>query len=110
LWLLLLLSCFGLMVWQIGSLIKQYKSYNVITTTETIVPDALEFPEVTVCDTSLYDTELINATGISEPPTDEELFSTTENLENFIVLTSFNDNDVDVASAWKPVVLAQKEK
>lgn len=42
--------CLGLLLMQVVATVRQFLGYKVLTTTETIVPATLPFPDVTICD------------------------------------------------------------
>ena len=94
LWLCLVCLSGALMVWQVTSLIQQYKDFEVITETETVVPQSLPFPEITLCSINLFSKTRIQATGISEPANETELRLITPPVQDLIWFTYFNGQEL----------------
>lgn len=90
-WAVITLCSSALMVWQMEALIKDYRSYTVVTDTITTNPHSLQFPEVTMCNTNFFSKTLINETGISEPKTEEEVLQLVYPVDYFITSMRFNN-------------------
>mmetsp|Transcript_30923 Transcript_30923/g.45724 ORF Transcript_30923/g.45724 Transcript_30923/m.45724 type:complete len:531 (+) Transcript_30923:125-1717(+) len=84
---------------------QEFSNYDVKSSTAAVVPTSLPFPEVTICNTNMYDSYLQNATGILQPENDEELNAISQPFEDFILDTAFNVKDyVNLTDAWTPVI------
>ncbi|KAL7562907.1 hypothetical protein ACA910_000280 [Epithemia clementina (nom. ined.)] len=93
------------MVWQISTLILEYKNYEVKTDVLTVYPGSLEFPEVTVCNLNEYMTSAQAQYGIGEPKSYKEFQTVAQPLDDFVTFTSFNDVQFEnVSSAWIQVM------
>uniref|UniRef100_A0A7S2YJ66 Uncharacterized protein n=1 Tax=Entomoneis paludosa TaxID=265537 RepID=A0A7S2YJ66_9STRA len=96
LWVMMIVTAAGVMIWQITSLIQEYRAYDVITEVETIVPESLEFPDVTLCNFNLYSKSLRNMTGITYPRNEQELLDITQPIDEFILRSTFNGVPLDM--------------
>eukprot|EP00522_Entomoneis_paludosa_P007727 CAMPEP_0172439488 /NCGR_PEP_ID=MMETSP1065-20121228/458_1 /TAXON_ID=265537 /ORGANISM="Amphiprora paludosa, Strain CCMP125" /LENGTH=449 /DNA_ID=CAMNT_0013188175 /DNA_START=107 /DNA_END=1456 /DNA_ORIENTATION=- len=103
-WMILIIGAGVIMVWQIESLISEYRNFDVSTNVDTLVPESLEFPQITICNSNQLSAVLKNVTGIEEPANEEELKLLTLPLEASIWLTEFNGVDLNVTEAWTSVV------
>jgi hypothetical protein len=106
-WGVLVCACFGVMTWQLVVLVNDYLEYTVNTSTDTIAPNSLPFPQVTVCNGNLYDTYLQNITGITEPSNEEELIMISTKLTEFISYTEFNSKSYEgreLENVWTPII------
>ena len=103
-WLSLVLTSFAFMVWQIGTLVAEYTSYDVQTDIFTVYPSSLSFPEVTVCNMNRYNYSAQTTLNITEPKNLEELRLLAQPLEDLVLFSSFNDQPLDISIAWKEVV------
>eukprot|EP00522_Entomoneis_paludosa_P008061 CAMPEP_0172452064 /NCGR_PEP_ID=MMETSP1065-20121228/9825_1 /TAXON_ID=265537 /ORGANISM="Amphiprora paludosa, Strain CCMP125" /LENGTH=534 /DNA_ID=CAMNT_0013204057 /DNA_START=60 /DNA_END=1664 /DNA_ORIENTATION=- len=101
LWLVLLLISTTIMVVQLTQLIKEYKNYEVLTDTQTIVPSSLAFPEITVCNANIFSKALKAEVDFEEPKTLEEFRNVTSPVEDFITNTWFNDKRKNVTRVWR---------
>ena len=102
-WLILVTGAGCIMVWQIYSLITEYKEFEVITETETKVPQSLEFPQITVCSTNYFNQTAQEEFGIIDPMNEEELKRIS--MVDLIFLSSFNDVDMeDVRQNWTETI------
>lgn len=115
LWLALLLTCLGLMVWQISNLISQFRDYEVVTTIKTIIPDSLKFPAVTICLPGLNREkeklqDLANSVSWTGPlrgflpRTDEEILQVATPLESAIQGALFNKAVLDIGTNFETVI------
>jgi len=105
LWGALVLTALGLMVWQIESLIRQYRSFEVVTDTITIVPETMEFPEITVCNTNYLSNWRSQVANITAPATEEELFQIITPVHEFVVYAAFNGREIlNISQAFAPIV------
>ena len=89
-WLTLTCASAGLMIWQFEALITQYRSYKVLTDTETITPRSLPFPQVTLCSTNPLSQQKLNILGIDEPTTTLEFQQTSWDYSELIFGPEFN--------------------
>ena len=103
-WLSLVLTSFAFMVWQIGTLVAEYTSYDVQTDIFTVYPSSLSFPEVIVCNLNRYKVSAQTALNITEPKNLEELRLLAQPLNDLVWYTLFNDQKLDTSIAWKEVV------
>uniref|UniRef100_A0A7S2YC09 Uncharacterized protein n=1 Tax=Entomoneis paludosa TaxID=265537 RepID=A0A7S2YC09_9STRA len=105
LWGALVLTALALMVWQIESLIRQYRSFEVVTDTITIVPETMEFPEITVCNTNIVSKWRSETSGITSPASENELFQVTTPVSEFVVYAAFNGREIlNISEAFAPIV------
>ncbi|KAL7556926.1 hypothetical protein ACA910_006170 [Epithemia clementina (nom. ined.)] len=102
-WIILVMGAGGLMIWQIQALIQQFKAYDVITQTETVSPDWLPFPEVTICSTNIFSQSALDKYNITDPVNETQLWLVAH--QNYITGTIFNDIEIpekDLSKFWTP--------
>mmetsp|Transcript_23870 Transcript_23870/g.66242 ORF Transcript_23870/g.66242 Transcript_23870/m.66242 type:complete len:472 (+) Transcript_23870:59-1474(+) len=102
-WIILVLVSTSFMIWQMAALITQYRNFDVITDTQTVNAVSLDFPEVTVCNSNMYSRSLQEATGITEPKTNEEVLQISP--PRYINRTWFNGIEIDTEQVWKPKIV-----
>lgn len=109
-WFVLVCGGLGLTVWQISALVTEYHSYDVATSVQTIVPPALSFPAVTVCNTNPIRDSKVKASGLERfPENEEELYLVSSTFEETIPAYGFNekfyaDGDQGYGRLWNPVL------
>jgi hypothetical protein len=102
LWLLLSLGSTAFLAWQIGALVRQYLDYAIETNTEVMSPATLPFPEITVCNTNLFDSSKLSDEG-KYPANDEELELVAH--DPIFITTAFNDiESEEELEVWKPLI------
>ena len=104
LWLLLICTSGLFMLWQIKTLISEYRDYDVVTDRETIVPTSLPFPEVTICNSNPLSQTSLTIYEIDEPTTPEELalVVSATTVDDFIFSTEFNGIEKNTTEVWQP--------
>ena len=107
-WIVLVFISAGFMLWQVTQLIRQYRDYEVITDTETINPESLEFPRITVCNASPFSQSRKDRFNIPYPKNEEEFVQVSTPLEEFIGASWFNGIELNVSEVWKPVILPEE--
>ena len=101
LWLLLCLGSTAVLAVQISSLVRQYLHYDIETNTQVISPETLPFPEITVCNTNLYDYDKLSDEGIDYAANDEELELVAH--DPLFEFTTFNDKELEEELVvWTP--------
>mmetsp|Transcript_5827 Transcript_5827/g.16341 ORF Transcript_5827/g.16341 Transcript_5827/m.16341 type:complete len:474 (-) Transcript_5827:53-1474(-) len=105
-WIVLVLVSAAFMIWQCTQLITQYREFEVITDTQTMNPTTLDFPQVTLCNANPYSSALQNATGITEPKSEEELFNISTPRDDLIFQTFFNGAIVDNSESWRSTIIS----
>jgi len=104
-WTILVLVAAGGLLWVLVVEFQDFFEYTVNTSTETKIPLNMPFPQVTVCNSNMYDSSLQNITGIQEPRNEEELSLISQPLEEFILYTSFNNAQYqNLTQIWTPVI------
>jgi len=99
-WSIVVSVCFITLLIAIISEFKSYNDYNIDTTTKTVIPTSLHFPNVILCNANGgVDGSLQNSTGIIEPRNEEELMSISQSLTDFIVRTQFNNKVYNTSSS-----------
>lgn len=104
LWGIFVAVCLGLLLMQIIATVQQYLGYKVLTTTETLVPGTLPFPDITICDPNEVQNFPYDAFNDDLfKPFDEGNYPRNETeLENLFVLLSesivFNNRKIDDTS------------
>jgi hypothetical protein len=107
LWLVLMLSMTGVMIWQIDSLVQEYIKYETNTQIGIVVPRSLPFPEVTICNVNSIQKSRVLASGLEgNPVNEEELIAVSQPLEEFIISCSYNHNE-DVMELWTPIITSE---
>lgn len=91
-WAVILITCFGLMTYQLTVLVKDYLDYNTKTSQSTTVVEELEFPHVTVCNVNRYQKSLQEKYNITWPTNKQELDLLSQPFEDFVLATEFNGN------------------
>mmetsp|Transcript_7331 Transcript_7331/g.20381 ORF Transcript_7331/g.20381 Transcript_7331/m.20381 type:complete len:184 (-) Transcript_7331:3528-4079(-) len=94
LWVFMVVSAGAIMIWQISSLIEEYLNYEVSANTDFVVPDSLEFPEITLCSSSTFSMTRLNETGIQNPTNAQEFASVSTPFDDFFWGSWFNDNEI----------------
>lgn len=109
LWLLIVIASSGIMIWQIRLLVDQYRKFETNSSIKIRAKTTLDFPEVTVCNLNAFQESRMESTGINltatgqQPQTHEEVDLIAQPLEDFIVSTSFNNEDLDISEVWERV-------
>lgn len=107
-WRVVATACATFLLWAVAAEFIDYSKYNVDTSTETVIPTSLDFPNVTLCNAGGVDASRQEATGIAEPRNEDELVAISQPLGEFILYTQFNDeeykSEAELAGAWTPVV------
>lgn len=107
LWLIMVLAGSGCMLWQVISLVQQYRRFETTINTDIIVPDTMEFPEVTLCTMSPFSSGLMNQTGISEPANEQELLQISITDYSLVLEAWFGGvyiNRSDYSDYLRPVI------
>jgi Amiloride-sensitive sodium channel len=90
LWTVIVATCTVSLISLLTDMISEYRNYKLNTASETIVPSSMDFPQVTVCNTNVFQSSLQQSTGIRSPTNEKELLDISQPLEDFIVYTAFN--------------------
>eukprot|EP00523_Entomoneis_sp_CCMP467_P020661 CAMPEP_0168850246 /NCGR_PEP_ID=MMETSP0727-20121128/11775_1 /TAXON_ID=265536 /ORGANISM="Amphiprora sp., Strain CCMP467" /LENGTH=423 /DNA_ID=CAMNT_0008904157 /DNA_START=39 /DNA_END=1308 /DNA_ORIENTATION=- len=108
-WFVLVCCSASFMIWQITTLIQEYRNFEVLTETVTITPTAMDFPEITICDINDISRSKVEAAGLTRGPRNEtELFQLSKTVEDLIGITIFNDEEFpDPTKVWSPVITFQ---
>ena len=112
LWFFLVIASASVMVWQMTALIREYREYAVVTETQTILDDTLEFPEITICNINEYSQAASRIVAQEQqqdddwilPRTTPQLERMAQPLEEFVQTTSFQQQVIDkqdFAQVWK---------
>mmetsp|Transcript_20775 Transcript_20775/g.57437 ORF Transcript_20775/g.57437 Transcript_20775/m.57437 type:complete len:482 (+) Transcript_20775:211-1656(+) len=104
-WMVVVVFGCAVMMWQIQALISQYRNFDVSTDTEIVVPDSIEFPEITICNTNPFSARLQGNQSIVDPVNEEEFKALQPRIDDFIWATFFNEQEINVTEeTWKPVI------
>lgn len=105
-WGILCAVTFGGLLWALTTEIQAFKEYKNNSNSRSMIPISLSFPQITVCNTNMYDSSLQNATGITEPSNEAELNAISQPFQDFILDTTFNGVTYtdQLTNIWEPVI------
>ncbi|CAB9519788.1 Acid-sensing ion channel [Seminavis robusta] len=119
-WSALVVACTISLIATLVVMIQEYKEFKVNTSLTPVIPASLPFPQVTVCNTNMFQTSLMDATGIEQPTDEEEFHAISQPLQQFIPYALFNGlpipiddlqlsnetNATNTTDRWTPTITA----
>ena len=89
-WSIIVAACTVSLIYLLTDMIQEYREYKLNTSSETLIPPSMGFPQVTVCNTNMFQSSLQESTGITSPTNEEELVAISQPLDEFIIYTAFS--------------------